>query len=168
MGTKKSAAFAAVGVLALGMAVARPAGADDPHDYGSWFLIKSADHGDFCMDASLDAGGRGHEVYIFKCHGRYNQRWVLTQNADHTVSVVAFDGRCLDVTGGRTGDRTPLQLYPCHLGPNQKFERRDGMLIEKQSGKCLTTLWGGADRNPIFIDDCTGKRDQRWATFRDY
>jgi hypothetical protein len=167
MRTRSFTAIVSFAFAALTMLFARPAGADDPRDYGSWFLVKSADHGEFCMDASLDTGGRGHEVYIFKCHGRYNQRWTLTQNADHTVSVVAFDGRCLDVSGGRTGDHTPLQLYPCHLGPNQKFERRDGMLIEKQSGKCLTTTWGG-DRNPIFIDDCTARRDQRWATFRDY
>jgi hypothetical protein len=168
MTANKDAALLAVLFLAFGMLLAPPAGADDPKDFGGGLLIKSADHGEFCMDASLDGGARGHEVYIFRCSGRFNQRWGVTQNADHTVSLVAFDGRCLDVTGGRVGDRTPLQLWPCHLGPNQKFERRDGMFIEKQSGKCLTTFWGAADRNPIFLDECSGRRDQRWAWFRDY
>jgi hypothetical protein len=152
---------------ALAFAASSDARADDPKDFGNWFLIKSADNGSFCMDASLDAGQRGHEVYIFKCHGRYNQRWTLLQNADHTTSIVGFDGRCLDITGARVGDGVALQLYPCHLNPNQKFERRQGMLVEKQSGKCLTTAFG-KDRNPIYLDECTGRKEQKWAAFRDY
>ena len=148
----------------LGAGVAR---ADDPKDFGNWFLVKSKDHGDFCMDASQDEGKRGREVYIYKCHGKFNQRWTITQNEDHTVSIVGFDGRCIDVRGAKAGDGTPLIMYPCHLGANQKFERREGMLVEKQSGKCLTTSWG-KDRNAIYIDDCSGRREQHWATFRDY
>jgi len=46
----------AAAVVALSLTTARSARADDPKDFGSWFLVKSADHGDFCMDASLDAG----------------------------------------------------------------------------------------------------------------
>ena len=59
----------------LGAGVAR---ADDPKDFGNWFLVKSKDHGDFCMDASQDEGKRGREVYIYKCHGKFNQRWTIT------------------------------------------------------------------------------------------
>jgi hypothetical protein len=149
------------------MLLAGAARADNPKDFGGWFLVKSADNGDFCLDASLDQGARGREVYIFKCHGRFNQRWTLTNNNDHTVSIVGFDGRCLDISGGRVGDGTPLQLYPCHLGPNQKFERRGGTLVDKHSGKCLTTAFG-KDRNAVYLDECTGRREQQWGTFRDY
>jgi hypothetical protein len=158
--------LALAGIAALALGLAADARADNPQNFGGWFLVKSGDNG-FCMDASLDAGQRGHEVYIFRCHGRYNQRWTILDNADHTVSLVGFDGRCLDVTGRRVNDGTPLQLYPCHLGPNQKFERRGGMLIDRQSGKCLTTAFG-KDRNPIYLDECSGRREQAWGTFRDY
>ncbi len=159
-----------LGIFAFAMfalvAVQGAARADDPKDFGGWFLIKSGDAG-FCMDASLDPGQRGHEVYIFRCHGRFNQRWTILDNADHTISIVGFDGRCLDVTGGRVGNGTPLQLYPCHLNLNQKFERRNGMLVERQSGKCLTTGFG-RDRMPVFLDMCNGRKEQIWGTFRDY
>jgi hypothetical protein len=47
------AIFAVATSTFVGSGVAR---ADDPKDFGSWFLIKSADHGEYCMDASLDAG----------------------------------------------------------------------------------------------------------------
>jgi hypothetical protein len=161
-----TACLLVLGACASVLSVDVAARADDARDFGPGFLVKSADRGDFCLDASLDASQRGHEVYIFKCHGRGNQRWAITQNADQSISFVAFDGRCLDVIGARVGDRTPLQLYPCHLGPNQKFDRRGGLLVERQSGKCLTTWWGG-DRNPIYIDECNGRREQRWATFRE-
>ncbi len=140
--------------------------ADNPKWFGNWFLIKSGDAG-FCMDASLDQGARGSEVYIYRCHGKFNQRWTITENADHTVSFIGFDGRCLDIVGRRVGDGTPLQLYPCHLGINQKFERRNNMLVEKQSGKCLTTAFG-KDRNPVYLDECSGRKEQAWGTFRDY
>src|SRR5262249_21950851 len=143
-------------VAAMALTLGMTARADNPKDFGNWFLIKSGDNG-FFMDASLDRGARGHAGYIFRCHGRFNQRWTILDNADHTVSIVGFDGRCLDVTGGRVGDGVPLQLYPCHLGANQKFERRAGMLVEKQSGKCLTTAFG-KDRNPIYLDECSGRR----------
>jgi Ricin-type beta-trefoil lectin domain len=155
--------FLLVAAVLLSGGVAR---ADNPRDFGNWFLIKSGDNG-FCMDASLDANQRGHEVYIFRCHGKYNQRWTILDNVDHTVSIVGFDGRCLDVTGRSVGDGTPVQLYPCHLQANQKFERRQGMLVERQSGKCLTTAFGH-DRSPVFLDQCTGRKEQAWGTFRDY
>ena len=79
------------------------------------------------------------------------------------MSIVGFDGRYIDVRGAKAGDGTPLIMYPCHLGANQKFERREGMLVEKQSGKCLTTSWG-KDRNAIYIDECSGRREQHWAS----
>jgi hypothetical protein len=153
--------------LIPGLLLAGAAHADNPKAFGSWFLVKSADNGDFCLDASLDQGQRGHEVYIFQCHGRYNQRWTLTDNTDHTVSIIGFDGRCLDISGGRVGDGTALQLWPCHLGVNQKFERHGGTLVDKHSGKCLTTSFG-KDRNPVYLDECTNRREQQWGTFRDY
>jgi hypothetical protein len=133
-----------------------------------WWLVHDqiGDRGDFCIDASLDQGARGHEVYILKCHGRFNQRWTITDNTDHSISVIGFDGRCLDITGARVGDGTSLQLWPCHLNDNQKFERKGGTLVDKHSGKCLTTAFGN-DRNPVYLDECTGRREQQWGTFRD-
>jgi hypothetical protein len=140
--------------------------ADDVKDFGNWFLVKSGDEG-FCLDASLDKNAKGHEVYIYRCHGKFNQRWTLLDNADHTVSLVGFDGRCLDISGRRSGDGTPLQLWPCHLGDNQKFIRKNGALVEKHSGKCLTTAFG-KNRSPVYLDECSGRREQAWGAFRDY
>jgi hypothetical protein len=164
--TARIARLAVLSVIALTFGFAKHARADDSKNFGNWFLVKSGNDG-FCLDASLDAGQRGHEVYIFRCHGRYNQRWTVLDNADHTVSLVGFDGRCLDISGRRVGDGTPLQLWPCHLGDNQKFVRRNAMLIERHSGKCLTTAFG-RDRNPVYLDECNGRREQVWGTFRDY
>src|SRR5215467_4615867 len=100
--------LATLSFLALTLGFAKPASADDAKNFGNWFLIKSGNEG-FCLDASLDAGQKGHEVYIFRCHGRFNQRWTILDNADRTVSLVGFDGRCLDISGRRVGDGTPLQ-----------------------------------------------------------
>src|SRR5262245_60353188 len=158
--------LATLSFLALTLGFVKHASADDSKNFGNWFLIKSGNEG-FCLDASLDPGQRRREVYIIRCHGRYNQRRTSLDNADHTVSLVGFDGRCLDISGRRVGDGTPLQWWPCHLGDNQKFVRRNGMLIEKHSGKCLTTAFG-IDRNPVYLDECTGRREQAWGTFRDY
>ena len=46
----------------------------------------------YCLDASLDPGKEYREVYIFKCHGRYNQRWAFTDGADGSSAIIGLAG----------------------------------------------------------------------------
>ncbi len=141
--------------------------------FGGGLTVRSAAGEDqFCMDAQGDRQGNGTQVYLWRCHGRENQRWAITRNADGTSTFVGTGGFCLDVTGNGKADGTPVQLYQCHYGPNQRFRLfDDGRIQEVSSGKCLMVLpqWGG----PIDRDhdrDAEWERRKVWERWhaRDY
>ena len=120
-------------------------------------------HDHFCMDASMDSGVHdGSAVYVYRCHGRENQRWTVTQSVDNQSAIVGINGFCLDVRGASRAVGTPVQLYQCHFGGNQKFVvQPDGHIRESGTGKCLSSL-GKDDRAPIVLDFCQDTRNQIW------
>ena len=120
-------------------------------------------HDHFCMDASRDNGVRdGDPVYVYRCHGRENQRWTVTQSVGGQSAIVGMNGFCLDVRRASRAAGTPVQLYQCHFGGNQKFiVQQEGHIKEVGSGKCLASL-GKDDRAPIVLDFCQESRNQIW------
>ena len=39
----------------------------------------------------------------------------------HTAEIRGIAGKCLDVSGGGSDDGTPIILWPCHGGANQRW-----------------------------------------------
>jgi hypothetical protein len=112
------------------------------NEYGTNLTIRSAPGGDeFCMDAAGDRKGDGTPVTLWRCHGRENQRWSVTRNADNTSAIIGTGGLCLDVRGNGARDGTPVQLWQCHFGGNQRFRVfDDGRIQEVGTGKCLMVM----------------------------
>jgi hypothetical protein len=132
---------------------------------GTHFTIHSELGGThYCMDASLDHGIHdGDPVYVYKCHGRENQRWTVTQSVGGETTLVGVDGFCLDVRGASKSAGTPVQLYQCHFHENQRFvAQQDGHIKEVASGKCLEAL-SPSDRAPVVLDSCKGTPNQIWV-----
>jgi len=147
-----------VGLAALLLvAVAYPSGQN--------LTIRSVAGGDqYCLDASLDhRAAEGDPVYLFKCHGRENQRWVVTHDQNGQSAIIGLDGYCLDVRGAHSkADGTPVQLWSCHYGSNQRFYvAQGGAIKEVTSGKCLMPL-GEADRAPVVIDTRLNTPQEFW------
>jgi hypothetical protein len=167
------------------------------NEFGTSLTIRSAPGGgQFCMDASGDRQADGTPVFLYRCHGRENQRWTVTRNVDGTSAITGTGGLCLDVRGHGASDGTPVQLWQCHFGANQRFRVfDDGRIQEVQTGKCLMVLpeWIGdhdhdgdsrfvwehwhhreferirfseRDRAPIIIDDCEPRALQFWSLVR--
>ena len=111
------------------------------HAYGTNVLLKLKGSNDqFCMDASLDQREKdGNKVYVFKCTGRENQRWAVTHDTNGQSLLIGLGGYCLDVRGSRsTATGTPVELWQCHYGKNQRFNvLPTGEIKEVESGKCL-------------------------------
>jgi hypothetical protein len=151
-----SLAVSAVGLLAT---TASGQGFFQNPPSGHNLLLKSGLPGGFCLDESEASGLANRIVYAFQCHGRPNQRWAIAQDEEvvygaHAFSLVGADGKCLDVQDAKVGDHTPLQLFPCHLRPNQRFLiTPTGNIVDRQAGKCVTAA-GPSDRAPVFIDEC--------------
>jgi hypothetical protein len=57
---------------------------------------------------------------IFVCNGSPTQRWRFL--GDGTIHNVA-NGRCLDVSGAGTANRTPVIMFTCQNSVNQRFTR---------------------------------------------
>lgn len=95
------------------------------------------------------------------CGGGANQKWSVAYSGEFQSG-----GYCLDVTGGGTANRTPLQLYPCTGGDPQRFKIK-GPIVGLQSGKCLqlhTTSSGidTYDHSQPELFPCNGSVQQQW------
>ncbi|WP_211461793.1 RICIN domain-containing protein [Collimonas silvisoli] len=131
---------------------------------GTHLMIRNELGGDqLCMDADRDHGiGDGSPVFVYRCHGRENQRWTVTQSVGGQSALVGVDGYCLDVRGASRQAGAPAELYQCHFGKNQRFVvQQEGHIKEVGSGKCLASV-GTRDRSPIVLDYCQNSPNQIW------
>jgi hypothetical protein len=69
------------------------------------------------MGKCLDASGADSRVQIAACDGAAAQHWKYDSQTGQLQTL----GKCLDASGGGTADHTPLILYACHHGDNQKW-----------------------------------------------
>lgn len=79
---------------------------------------------DLCLTAGNGVGGAGAtQLTVSSCYdGPYvdnkkSQEWFLMSNGE----IRHQGGMCLDVAGAGTNDGTPVQLWPCYGGDNQKW-----------------------------------------------
>ncbi|WP_405004022.1 ricin-type beta-trefoil lectin domain protein [Kitasatospora purpeofusca] len=86
-----------------------------------------------CLEVPNGAVGNGAVLATVPCTGATNQQW--TRGDDGSLRVLGY---CLDNSWGVTDNGTPLTLWGCNGGINQQWDvRTDGMVINRQSGKCL-------------------------------
>lgn len=71
-------------------------------------------------------------------------------------------GRCVDVSGGGTADRTPLQIWDCTGTAQQRWRfASDGTV--RALGKCMDVEGGsGTDGATVQLVDCNGTPAQRF------
>lgn len=78
--------------------------------------------------------------------------------------VGAGSGRCLDVSGFRTTDYVPVQLYGCANTWNQKWQYTGGSLVNPFTHRCLDVSGGRvADGTPVQLWSCLGNPAQQWT-----
>lgn len=80
--------------------------------------------------------------------------------------------RCMDVSGGRRDPGTPLIIWECNNGENQRFTLTSSGEI-RVLGLCVDALGGqGRDGDAIGLWPCHGGANQRWrwtgSEFRSY
>lgn len=134
------------------------------HAAGTNLMIRSVIGGDaYCMDVAEDAKENGTPVFMYRCHGRENQRWTITRGEGGQDLLVGTGGLCMDVRSRHSrADGTPVQVWACHYGSNQRFKvGGDGRIREVESGKCLIPV---AQRNAaaIVLDECEGQPYEVW------
>lgn len=100
-------------------------------------------------------------VQVGPCSGKPAQRW--TWNA--AAGTLQLLGMCLEVDGGRTASRTPVDLFYCDRTAAQVWQPQPGgALRNPRSGKCLDlTGWSTRPGTRLEIYRCTGNANQAWV-----
>ena len=114
-----------------------------------------------CVDvAGDDTGGDGAAVQLWDCQpGAVDQHWTWNGTSLRTL------GRCLDVAGGATTNRTPLQLHDCTGNAAQQWITHGNGLQNPISGRCLDTPAGNTTNGTrLQIYDCNNTPAQTFRT----
>jgi len=119
-----------------------------------------------CLTAGADLADGTSPVVISACLGggagvgdTSSQTWSI--NGDG--SVTGFDGRCLDVRGGKSWDETPVQLAACAGTPEQRWTAFENGQVRGLAGKCLDVPGGSsADGTPVQLYGCAALPGQNW------
>ncbi|MER7755008.1 RICIN domain-containing protein [Kitasatospora sp. NPDC097643] len=139
-----------------------------------WSTVVNGDGG-----GCLTSAPAGQPLTVNACDGSDRQKWRLTgptgsgggDTGNGAVPVYsAFPGKCLDVTGGNTANRTPIDLYDCNATASQRWtpSASSGVFTLKAFGKCLDVAGGATDRGTrVGLYDCNATTAQNWQQGND-
>ena len=96
--------------------------------------------------------------------------WRLTPGsgcgaATPTGQLTGNGAKCADVSGGGTADGTPVILYTCTGGANQRWVPATDHSV-RSLGKCLTAS-GTTPGSTAVLSACTGAGTQHWTAAPD-
>lgn len=78
--------------------------------------------------------------------------------------LVGLAGKCMDVKGNTAANGTPIILWPCHQGGNQKWTYYSDGTIRGLSGKCLDVKGNNpANGTSVILWPCNGGVNQKWS-----
>ncbi|SDZ06858.1 Short repeat-containing protein of unknown function [Amycolatopsis xylanica] len=93
------------------------------------------------------ANANGAAAELWDCiGGAVKERWVLADAGDHKYTLKSVNsGKCLDVSGSRAVNGTPVVQWDCHGGANQQwvfYAGRNGAvkMVSAQTGGAVTVL----------------------------
>jgi hypothetical protein len=111
----------------------------------------------FCFQAN---GWIGAGAYDTELSFRYSI--IATPGTGDFKGMLVNDRthKCFDVSGGRTDDKNPLQMWPCNNGGPQHFDLDDNGPM-RVLGRCVDA-GGGDSGSPVTIRPCDGTSDQKW------
>jgi len=79
-----------------------------------------------------------------------------------TGAVTGYQGMCLDDSGAKTADGTPIDIYTCNSTNAQNWTVGSGNTLQVL-GKCMDVTGGAtADGTPVQLYDCNGTGAQVW------
>ncbi|MFJ2808077.1 RICIN domain-containing protein [Kitasatospora sp. NPDC087271] len=133
-----------------------------------WSTITNGDGGG-CLTLSAS----GQPLTVGTCDGSDRQKFRLTGptgsdgggGAGSVPVYSAFPGKCLDVTGGNTADKTPIDLYDCNNTRSQRWtpSASSGVFTLKAFDKCLDVAGGLTNRGTrVGLYTCNGSPAQNW------
>jgi poly(3-hydroxybutyrate) depolymerase len=81
----------------------------------------------------------------------------------NVMIVGTGSGRCIDVPGATSTNGTPVQLWDCHGGTNQRWTYTTNRQLAVYGNKCLDANGQGTSNGTTaVIWDCNGQTNQQW------
>lgn len=123
----------------------------------------------------LDGGSIGTQALLNDRAASSSQVFSIIDSGEiQLASVTTGNKVCLDITGIRYTDGTPIELWPCNNGLNQKwnFTPASGVggnvyytiTSAGQSNYCLdVTAFGNSNGTPIELWSCNNGANQQWT-----
>ena len=153
--------FAAVVIMAAGLAAAQPAQAENP-------IVKlvSNQNGKCLQPASPDQGA---SVIQATCNGTVAQQWtvvLVNSTRVHLASRATNNQQCIDAFGG-AANGTPIILWPCNgiSNENWSFGITNNLLssgVSNTFSHCIATP-GANDGLAMELRFCDGNASQLWS-----
>jgi hypothetical protein len=127
----------------------------------TWATYKSLMNAGLCMDVQWGYRDPGTPLHVWGCDGNYAQQFKYVR-ATGEIKVMYDENLCLDAALPGN-DLDPIQIWPCHGGPNQKWTFTDRGEFVGFNGKCIDVF--NAEQNPgtrLIQYSCLGAANQRW------
>ncbi len=93
-----------------------------------------------CLDAQWGRSSNGTSLHIWPCNEGNAQKFELTFKGEFRSSLKKK--LCVEVAGGKTADRTPIQVYDCNDTPSQFWKKPSINLISSSNNRCLSAFEG--------------------------
>lgn len=104
----------------------------------------------------------GRPLIMWPCsHQNPTQQWILQTNGE--IASVVNPRKCIDVSGFQSGNGTPVHVWDCHGGSNQKWATANGLSFVGWPNKCFNAHTTTAQRADVNLWDCVGVPQQEWV-----
>jgi len=125
------------------------------------YRLKTQLSGD-CVGVTGSSRNAGTQVQTQSCAiapGEAHQNLEITAARE----IRLYGSMCLDAADGAGNNGDAIILWPCHGGPNQKWELGADGLIRGINGRCITIGGSLQQGSPLVLWDCYGGTQQKWT-----
>ena len=126
--------------------------------------LRSSARTNFCADTD-GTMNNGTEINLYECGPSALQNFAYDTATRRIVHLAS--GKCLDAYG--FDNQTPVGLWDCHDGNNQKWERANGAYRVAHVGRCLDVPGQNfVNGQRLKIHDCNGTAAQQFEPLDEF
>jgi Ricin-type beta-trefoil lectin domain len=135
-------------------------------------LVRATTPQNYCLPTFEPIGDRMADEFVeMTYHNVGNDLDDKVSRVEVDSAILSRGGLCLDVIDRPDLSANPVQLFPCHMGPNQRWVISRGGTIRGLRNFCLEAdptgmpgwTLGGTNSAAVRMAPCTGAAHQVWS-----
>ncbi len=128
----------------------------------NWITFRTA-MGNGCLDVNNADTTNGNYLKLERCHDHYAQLFYYF-SYDSTIRSALNVSKCIDLPNGNTANDTPIVIWDCNGGENQKWDYAGGALRSRLDRNKVIDVNGSNHGDEVSIYSFHGRQNQRWRT----